>query len=151
MHLIIYENIMYHGSDKYIESKFAKNLWNTPPRDTAKWKESFQDMNVLVGYSQLKYNWDQTEYTVIVFTKTAKDLELTYVFNGIEQKSNYFTFDSAFKDILKIKMKAKIGEILELEDIDFIWNSEPLDIPKYDTKGKRGAIIEMYGWKDKDI
>ena len=48
-------------------------------------------------------------------------------------------------------MKAKIGEILELEDIDFIWNSEPLDTPKYDTKGKRGAIIEMYGWKDKDI
>ena len=40
---------------------------------------------------------------------------------------------------------------MELEDIDFIWNSEPLKTPKYDTKGKRGAIVEMYGWKDTDI
>ena len=72
-----------------------------------------------------------------VITKTAKDLELTYVFNGEEQKENSKVFTTSFKDILKIKVKAKTGEILELEDVDFIWNSEPLGTPKYDTKRKR--------------
>ena len=51
-------------------------------------------MNVLVGYAQLKYNSDRTECTVTVFTKTAKDLELTYLFNGEEQRENFKEFDA---------------------------------------------------------
>ena len=101
--------------------------------------------------SKLKYNSEQTECTVIVFTKTATNLELTYDFHGVEQSSNYKTFDTSFKDVLKIIVKAKTGETLELEDVDFIWNSEPLKTPRFDTKGKRGAIVEMFGWKDNDI
>ena len=108
-------------------------------------------MNVLVGYAQLQYNLDQTECIVKVWTKTAVDLKLTYIFNGIEQDEKQKAFDTSFKDVLKIVVKAKTGETLELEDVDFIWNSEPLKTPIYDTKGQKGAIVEMYGWKDVDI
>ena len=108
-------------------------------------------MNVLVGYAQLKYTSDQQKCTVAVFIKTAVDLNVKYEFNGVEQDSKAKVFDNTFKDILKIKVKASSGEVLELEDVDFIWNSEPLKAPKFDTRGQKGAIVEMYGWKDVDI
>ena len=138
-------NVNCKGSEKDIDSQFEYNLWNTPPRGSSKWKDGFQDMSVLVGYPQLRYNEDQTECTVIVYTKTAKDLELTYQFNGEEQKSSSKTYDISFKGVLKIIVKAESGEQLILEDVDFIWNSEPLKTPIYDTKGQKGAIVEMYG------
>ena len=147
----VYQNFECQANENTINVKYMGNMWNTPPRNTSRWKEGFQDMNVLVGYPQLKYDQKQIQCTVTVFTKTAIDLDLTYEFNGIEQKDNSKVFTTSFKDILKIKKKKKTGEVLELEDVDFIWNSEPLATPKYDTKGKRGAIVEMYGWKDKDI
>ena len=144
-------NVDCLGDEKDISVVFEHNLWNTPPRGSHKWKEGFQDMNVLVGYPQLRYNEDQTQCTVIVYTKTAEDLELTYVFNGTEQESSSRTFDVSFRNVLKIVVKAKTGERLELEDVDFIWNSQALKTPKFDTKGQKGAIVEMYGWKDTDI
>ena len=147
----VHENVDCKNDEHDINSKFSQNLWNTPPRNTSRWQEGFQDMNVLVGYPQLKYNSDRTKCTVTVFTKTAKYLDLTYSFNGEEQKENSKTFDNTFKEILKIKVKAISGEELILEDVDFIWNSEPLKTPKFDTKGQKGAIVEMYGWKDSDI
>ena len=147
----VYDNVNCQGNEKDIDSKFQNNLWNTPPRGSSRWKEGFQDMNVLVGYAQLKYSPGRQQCTVTVFTKTAQELDLTYIFDGEEQKSNMRVFDSTYNAILKIKVKAKSGETLELEDVDFVWNSQPLRKPKYDTKGKRGAIVEMYGWKDIDI
>ena len=147
----MYQNYECQANENTINAKFVGNLWNTPPRNTSRWKEGFQDMNVLVGYPQIKYDEKQIQCTVTIFTKNAIDLDLTYEFNGEEQKENSKVFTTAFKDILKVKVKAKIGEILKLENINFMWNLEPLDTPNYDTKGKRGAIVEMYGWKDKDI
>ena len=147
----VYDNVACEATEKEMNVKFKENLWNTPPRYTERWQEGFQDMNVLVGYPQLKYNSQLDECMVTVFTKTAKDLELTYVFDGVEQTENEKLFDATFLKVLKIVVKAKTGEILELEDVDFVWNSEELATPKYDTKGQKGAIVEMFGWKDTDI
>ena len=148
----VYENVVCKSKQtKDMRTEFEGNLWNTPPRESARWKEGFQDMNALVGYAQLKYNSDRTRCTVTVFTKTAISLELKYVFDGEEQMINHKEFDTSFKNVLKIVVKARTGEILELEDVDFIWNSEPLRPGRYETNGQRGAIIEMFGWKDTDI
>ena len=147
----VYSNCDCQKNENEINSVFSGNLWNTPPRNTQRWKEGFQDMNVLVGYPQLKYNEERNQCDVTVFVKTAIDLNLTYLFNGVEQTSNTKKFSSSFKDILKIQVKAKTGEVLNLEDVDFIWNSQPLTTPRFDTKGQKGAIVEMYGWKDTDI
>jgi len=107
-------------------------------------------MNVLVGYPQLKYNENQTECTITVFTKTAIDLDLLFIFDGVVQEENSIVFNSSYIGPLKIMIKAKTGEKLELEDVDFIWNTAPLKIPLYDTNGQKGAIVEMYSWKDTD-
>ena len=148
----VYENVFCKSAQsKDMRNEFAENLWNTPPRESLRWKEGFQDMNVLVGYPQLKYNSDQTRCTVTVFTKSAILLELRYVFDGEEQELNYKEFGTSFKKPLKIVVKAKTGEKLELEDVDFIWNSGPIRPGRYDTKGQKGAIIEMFGWKDTEI
>ena len=147
----IFDNVECLRNENNIDNKFSQNLWNTPKRGDERWKEGFQDMNVLVGYPQLKYNGDLNECTVTVYTKTATKLDLTYIFDGVEQSENNKLFKSDFNKILKIKVKAKTGEVLELEDVDFIWNSEPLGETKYKTNGQKGAIVEMYGWSDKDI
>ena len=147
----VFENVECINNEKDMHSKFSQNLWNTPKRGDARWKEGFQDMSILVGYPQLKYSLDLKKCTVSVFTKTAIDLNLKYYFDDVEQKSNQKEFNSTFKKVLKIKIKAETGEVLELEDVDFYWNIEPLGETLFDTKGQKGAIVEMYGWSDKDI
>ena len=147
----VLENVYCVNNEKDINSKFSQNLWNTPKRGDKRWKKGFQDMNVLVGYPQLKYSEDLKKCTVTVFTKTAIELKLKYYFDDVAQDSNVKEFDESYKKILKIKVKAETGEILELEDVDFYWNIEQLGNTKFDTKGQKGAIVEMYGWSDKDI
>ena len=147
----VFENVDCENNEKDMHSKFSQNLWNTPKRGDKRWKEGFQDMSVLVGYPQLKYSSDLKKCTVTVFTKTAIELKLKYIFDNVEQNSNKKEFDSSFKKILKIVVKAESGEVLKLEDVDFYWNIEPLGETKFDTKGQKGAIVEMYGWSDKDI
>ena len=147
----VFENVDCQNNEKDMHSKFSQNLWNTPKRGDERWKEGFQDMSVLVGYPQLKYSSDLKKCTVTVFTKTAIDLNLKYIFDNVEQKSNQKEFDSSFTKVLKIKVVAETGEVLELEDVDFYWNIEPLGETLFDTKGQKGAIVEMYGWSDKDI
>ena len=147
----VYNSLKCKKNEKDISTSYAGNLWNTPPRGSVRWEESYQDMNVLVGYAYLKYTQGQQQCTVVVYTKTAIALDLKYEFDGIEQYDSSKTFDTNFKKVLKIRVIAQSGETLELEDIDFVWNSQPLNQTKYDTKGQKGAIIEMFGWRDTDI
>ena len=98
----VYENFECQANENSINAKFMGNLWNTPPRNSTRWKEGFQDMNMLVGYPQLKYNEGKTECKVTVFTKTAIELDLTYIFDGVEQKENFKVFSNSFKKVLKI-------------------------------------------------
>ena len=141
------------GSDGEMIDEFKTgHQWNTPPRGTERWIPGFQDMNVLTGYAQLKYASGLKQCTVNIITKTAKDLDLTYYFDGVGQKSNSKTFDSSYTNILKVKIQAASGESLELDDIDFIWNVQQLGQTKYDTRnGQKGAVVEMFGWPDDDI
>ena len=148
----VHKNVDCISNEKDMHSQFSQNLWNTPKRYDKRWKENFQDMNVLVGYPQLRYNEQLTECEVTVFTKTAVNLDLTYYFDGQKETSNKKKFNTDFKKILKIKIEAKTGEKLELEDVDFIWNVEKLAESGFDFEnGQRGAIVEMYGWFDTDI
>ena len=90
----VYDDVVCESEEtKEMNNKFKENLWNTPPRESTRWQKGFQDMNVLTGYPQLKYNSQLSECTVTVYTKTAKDLDLTYVFDGVEQDTNYKVFD----------------------------------------------------------
>ena len=93
----VLENVNCINNEKDMHSKFSQNLWNTPKRGDKRWKEGFQDMNALVGYPQLKYSSDLKKCTVTVFTKTAINLNLKFLFDNVEQKSNIKEFDSSIQ------------------------------------------------------
>ncbi|KAH0787915.1 Alpha amylase, catalytic domain containing protein [Histomonas meleagridis] len=148
----IFENPTCSGSSGDMDPKWATHLWNTPPRGAEDWKKGYQDMRVLVGYAQLQYNSDRTSCTVTIYTKTHHELSLTYYFDGVGQSEPSKTFDSSYKGLLKVKIVAATGETLELDEIDFIWNVEPLKERQGDYRnGQKGAIVEMFGWPDDDI
>ena len=132
--------------------KWADHLWNTPKRGEPDWKEGYQDMSTLVGYARQTYSLGRKSCTVTVITKTHHDLDLTYYFDGIPQKSNTKIYDSSFTGLAKVKIVAATGEKLELDELDFIWNIQPLKDRAGDYRnGKKGAIVEMFGWPDDDI
>ncbi|EAX85812.1 Alpha amylase, catalytic domain containing protein [Trichomonas vaginalis G3] len=142
------------GSSGDIDPKWFGNLWNTPKRGKENWKPGFQDMSDLTGYAQLKYASGRQSCTVNIITKTSKDLDLTFYFDGVAQKTNSKTFDSSFNKLLKVKVVAATGESLILDDIDFVRNVAPLGQRSNDQRyrnGQKGAIIELFGWPDADI
>ena len=150
----VYESPSCAGSSGDMASKWSTHLWNTPARgDTANgWKPGYQDMRVLVGYAQQIYGSDRNTCQVNIITKTHHNLSLSYVFDGVSQTSNSKTYDSSYKGLLKVKVIATTGETLELDEIDFIWNLEPLKERSGDYRnGQKGAIVELFGWPDDDI
>lgn len=135
-----------------MDEKWANNLWNTPPRNGINWKPGYQDMSVLQGYAQLKYNFNHDQCTVNIITKTARSLQLTYYFDNVGQSSPSKTFSASYKTILNVKVVAASGEQLVLDPIDFMWNNEPVKFRNGDYRaGQKGAIVEMFGWPDADV
>ncbi|OHT02941.1 Alpha amylase, catalytic domain containing protein [Tritrichomonas foetus] len=135
-----------------MDTKWTTHTWNTPKRGTKNWKKGCQDMSTLVGYAQLVYGSGRKSCTVNVLTRTHHDLSLTYYFDGVAQSSNSKTFDSSYTGLLNIKVVAATGETLELDDVDFIWNNEPIKARSGDYRnGQKGAVVEMFGWPDDDI
>jgi len=129
------------------------HLWNTPHPGDAEYQPSFQHYYVLQGYAQLRYASDLKSCTVNIYTKTGADLKLWYYFDGIKQASSSKTFDTSYTRQLKVKVVAETNEYLELEEIDFIWNTA-IPLPDRDgdfRNGKKGAIVELFGWPDDQI
>ena len=147
-----YGSFSCKGTEGEMDEQYKDNLWNTPPRGEKGWIPGFQDMNVLTGYAQQQYEAGLKKCTVTIITKTAKDLELEYVFDGVAQTSNQKTFDSTYNKVLQVRIVAKTGEQLELDGIDFIWNAAPIKEREGDFRGgRKGAIVELFGWPDDDI
>eukprot|EP00770_Monocercomonoides_exilis_P008203 MONOS_8161.1-p1 / transcript=MONOS_8161.1 / gene=MONOS_8161 / organism=Monocercomonoides_exilis_PA203 / gene_product=alpha amylase / transcript_product=alpha amylase / location=Mono_scaffold00299:40497-42404(-) / protein_length=636 / sequence_SO=supercontig / SO=protein_coding / is_pseudo=false len=141
-----------HEMEGEMDEKWKDNLWNTPPRNHSRWSGGFQDMSVLQGYPQLQYNADHTECTVTIYTKTKNPMLLYYYFDGQIQSSPSKKYDTSYKRPLKVIVTARSGEKLELDEIDFLWNVQPLRPRKGDYRnGQKGAIVELFGWPDEDI
>lgn len=135
-----------------MDTKWANHQWNTPSRGSSDWHQGFQDMNVLTGYAQQKYNSDHSKCSVTIITKTSKKLDLIYYFDDVAQETPSKDFDKSYNKVLKIKIVAKTGESLILDGIDFIWNVQPLkERPGDYRNGQKGAIVELFGWPDEDI
>ena len=78
--------------------------FQTPPRNDTQgnYRETYQDMHYLVGYSQLKYSSDRKICTITVITRVnpklgeeGKDYKLLYKFDDREQERNIFTITSS--------------------------------------------------------
>ena len=148
-------------------SYLDENGFQTPPRDDelGNYKNSYQDMHYLVGYSQLKYSPDRKICAINIITKVnpklgeeGSDYEILYYFDEKEQKSNSYTItsDESFPDGMKISvrvvdMEGKQLAKLELEDEYFLWDIPPVNIAQNYENGQKGAIIELFGWPYDDI
>ena len=119
------------GDQREYDKSWDERSFQTPPRGDKNYKESYQDMNLLVGYAALKYNQEKTECTIKFVTrvnnkKLPSDYKIKYYFGDEkEQDEDTFIFTSSkHKDkyknglimIAKIFVDDKVIAKLELEE-----------------------------------
>ena len=154
------------GQNHYSE-EWDNYCFQTPPRDDilGYYKETYQDMHYLVGYSQLIYSYSKTQCTINFITKVNPilgtegiDYKILYKFGNDEQYNNKYIltnnnlypnglslsatiFDNDNKEIAK----------LELEKEYFIWDNVSINQNNEYQNGQKGVIVELFGWPYEDI
>ena len=141
--------------------------FQTPPRDDTfgHYRKTYQDMNLLVGYAQLKYTQDKNTCTINFITRVnpklgTKDIDykILYTFDQTEQESNTITLHSDNKYPDGMHISARIIDMtgfelatLELEDEYFMWDNPQVNQGWQYENGQKGAIVEFFGWPYDDI
>ena len=83
-----------------ILSSYDDNCFQTPPKEDllGNYKSSYQDMNYITGYAQLKYLENQKKCQINFITKINPilgirniDYKIIYLFNNIEQELSFST------------------------------------------------------------
>jgi alpha-amylase len=138
-------------------SSFSSRVFQTPQRGSPGWRPSFSDYSHIQGHAHVVYSSDHQSATVEIktITKSGNRAKLTYFFDDIPQSNPKKEFNSQNK---KTPLKLKVvdenfgGKILNLEEIDFMWNTHTkINLPDNYKNGQKGSIIELFGWKDEEI
>ena len=142
------------------------NRWFTPPSTTKGTTKSFQDYSHLVAYAHVQYSdTTLTSATVnIRATAASSTMQLEYQFGASSPSSgsSSATFSAEnFTESLIVKVTGQDNAgkkySIVLEPVDFAWNAAPVKSSSNTTTGdpyrggQKGAIVEMFGWPDKDI
>ena len=155
---------------KYYNEEWDERCFQTPPKDDTlgNYKRTFQDMHLLVGYAQLKYNSEKTSCVITFITKVNPklgrkgiDYKIIYNFGAIEQEEDNFKVNSSNSYSNGLQISAKIIDInnennviakLILEDEYFIWDNLAINLDdNIYEKGQKGVIVELFGWPYDDI
>ncbi|MBP5469931.1 MAG: hypothetical protein J6Z11_11890 [Candidatus Riflebacteria bacterium] len=178
--LIIYFNIKITNEDyttydnDYFCSSTEKDEWDsrcfqTPTKYGNDYRETYQDMHYLMGYTQIKYSLDRKNCNITFITKvnSAKiinydsNYKLLYTFGEIEKEDNYIILNSEvdkYPDGIAISAKIvksdnnETFEKLELEKEYLLWDN--IEIIQNETiyqNGQKGSIVELFGWPYEDI
>ena len=155
------------GDQREYPESWEERTFQTPPRNDTygNYRETYQDMNLLVGYSQLLYSSDKKVCTINFITrvnpklgKEGVDYKIIYTFDKTEQEENSITINSASSYPDGMPISAKIIDMqgnqlakLELEDEYFIWDNPTVNQGVEYENGQKGAIVEMFGWPYDDI
>jgi alpha-amylase len=129
--------------------------WQTPPTSDPAWIPSFQSYRNLVGYAVISYSLDRTSATVTVQTLTRDPAaKLVYQFGPSAkfQPANSAKFFAASDHgplVITVQCPSS-GDVLVLEDVDFIWDAAALPAPVASAPTK-SAIVEMFGWPYDDL
>ena len=157
-----------NGDQKEYPPEWDDRSFQTPPRDDTlgNYRETYQDMNLLVGYAQLKYSGDRQTCTINFITrvnpklgKEGTDYRILYTFDNTEQLSSSITLtanNNKYPD--GMPLSARIIDMtgfelakLELDDEYFLWDNPPVNQPGNYENGQKGAIVELFGWPYDDI
>ena len=148
-------------------SSWDERSFQTPPRDDTlgNYRETYQDMNLLLGYAQLKYSQDKNQCKITFITRVnpklgteGVDYKILYTFDQTEQDINTITLTSQNKYPNGMPISARIIDMtgfelakLELEEEYFMWDNPPVNQPGNYENGQKGAIVELFGWPYEDI
>ncbi len=86
------------GNQTEYPSDWVNRKWQTPPRGDPLWKESFQDLHLFTGYTQIKYNNPQktdatlTLVTVVNRDKIIEGFNIVYYFGEKKTEQNQMSF-----------------------------------------------------------
>ena len=145
------------GQHEY-PSDWEARSFQTPPRGQDYWRETYQDMRLLMGYVSTKYSADRKSATLTFNTKVnanalPANAEVTYTFGETTQSSNIFQVDSSksYPDGMKVSAQIEGIATLELEKVYFLWDNPAVNTPSNYENGQKGAIVEFFGWPHKDI
>ena len=165
-----FDNYYYCNSElknSYPE-EWDNRCFQTPPRNDTlgNYRETFQDMNYLVGYTQLIYSKDRSSCTINFITKVNPilgnegiDYKIKYKFGEIEQDNNNITINSKISYPNGFPISAKLLDInseniiakLELENEYFLWDNVKVNQNMKYENGQKGVIVELFGWPYDDI
>jgi alpha-amylase len=150
-----YHDNQCSGNTITTNASMAARRWFTPAKGAPGYLPSFQDYSHLVGYNAIVYKDAAKTSATVEVRALHKDssVSLTYFFNGQQSSESSKDFSSTFKDVLQVTVQGSDGTSLKLEPIDFLWNVQPIKEPASGDyrQGQKGAIVEMFGWPDKDI
>ena len=155
------------GNQAEFPDSWDNNCFQTPPRNDifGNYKSSYQDMHYLVGYAQLKYSSDKKSCDIIFITKVnsilgkeGEDYKIIYKFGDIEQENNILTItsDNSYPEGMEISARIinnKNFELVKLvlDNIYFIWDNIMIEQDSKYENGKKGVIVELFGWPYDDI
>jgi alpha-amylase len=139
-------------------SGIEKRRWQTPRQGQQDYQPSYQDYHTLVGYADIKYtNYTRNQADVCMILnhkhQNSKNIKFRYFFNEQESSSNCKLFNN-LKDfsIIKLRAEASDGTKLTIPEVDLYWNNQNLaNRPGDFREGKKGAIVELFGWPYKDV
>ncbi len=151
------------GQQTQYPDDWSNRTFQTPPRGDKLWRENYQDMHLIKGYVQIKYNSDKTsaELKFITRVNTAKlpsDYQLQFNWGGKTSNEDTITVNN-LSDLTELTVSVAIispsstnpiGTLI-LDPIDLIWNNTPINQPSNFENGQKGAIVEMFGWPYADI
>ncbi|CAF1006803.1 unnamed protein product, partial [Didymodactylos carnosus] len=142
------------GQQFHANPSVAEKRWQTPKPGAQRYQTSFQDYHALVGYADIIYKTkDRTSADVCIeATHKTASVTLTYHFDGVAQTSKCKAYTNAYKGILKVIVTGNDNTVLELPDVDLIWNANPiLSRPGDYRNGQKGGVAEMFGWPHDDV
>ncbi|BFU21197.1 alpha-amylase family protein [Entamoeba histolytica] len=150
-----------NGNDISMKPSAEESRWQTPPRGSEDWIESYQGYSHVVAYARIQYkNTSRIAATVTVVPTVNPKYnikKITYEYNGVPSESEVYEVskETLPEEDLKIRvivhMDGDATEYIDLEPLDFVWSIPAANLAPNYNKGQKGGIVEMFGWPFEDI
>lgn len=133
-----------------------ESSWKTPRPGEEYYQASYQDYHSLVGYADIKYtdpSRKEADICLIVKHRDPSKVVFKYFFDNVEQSNNCKRFKAnEQKNSVKLRVEASDNTKLTIDSINLIWNVvELMNRPGDYRNGQKGGIVELFGWRLKDI
>ncbi|KAI9143436.1 glycoside hydrolase superfamily [Paraphysoderma sedebokerense] len=135
-----------------------RRVWQTPPQGEPDYRDSFKTYRNFQAYASIKYSnpspYVRTATVEVITFKRVSNLQLLYKFEPYQ--SSWTSYDKiTITQDQKLPLKIKVfspqtEQTLELDEIYFTWMNPAVNAP-HTKDGRKGAIVELFGWPFNDI